>query len=555
MQKEFSLLFHYFYDIITIMERWHSKEEHRTGIYFNPNHTDFYNAVNHSQIYIDKTELIQYTNSVLFGEQKYICVSRPRRFGKSVAANMLTAYYSRDCDSKELFQGLKIATHPDFEKHLNQYNVIHLNMQSFLSKTQTIEQMIALVTKAVGRDLLRAYPDIDYLDKSILTFMLDDVYQNYQVPFIFIIDEWDCIFRSRKNQLEEQTKYLDFLRDLLKDKGYIALAYMTGILPIKKYGEHSAINVFYEYSMTDASPIEKFTGFTEQEVRQLCEQYNMPFSETKKWYDGYCVDGVSIYNPKSVVEAMLRGKFNNYWTKTETYEALKVYIDLNQDGLRDKIIQMIAGEKVPVNPDKFQNDMTTFYSADDVLTLLVHLGYLTYDEQNRVVWIPNGEVRQEFINSIEDGGWEPVVQAIHSSEELLQATLSGDEETVAELIEQVHQANVSILKYNNENALACVISLAYYSAQKNYTLHREMPAGKGFADIVFEPNRNCNLPALIVELKWGHSAEEAVEQIKRKDYLDCLQNYHGEVLLVGVNYDKEKHHTCKIERIKKGFVF
>ena len=521
------------------------------GIYFNPNHIDFYNAVNHSQIYIDKTELIQYTNSVLFGEQKYICVSRPRRFGKSMAANMLTAYYSRGCDSKELFQDLKIATHPDFEKHLNQYNVIHLNMQSFLSKTQTIEQMIALVTKAVGRDLLRAYPDIDYLDKSILTFMLDDVYQNYQVPFIFIIDEWDCIFRSRKNQLEEQTKYLDFLRDLLKDKGYIALAYMTGILPIKKYGEHSAINVFYEYSMTDASPIEEFTGFTEQEVRQLCKQYKMPFSETKKWYDGYCVDGVSIYNPKSVVEAMLRGKFNNYWTKTETYEALKVYIDLNQDGLRDKIIQMIAGEKVPVNPDKFQNDMTTFYSADDVLTLLVHLGYLTYDEQNRVVWIPNGEVRQEFINSIEDGGWEPVVQAIHSSEELLQATLSGDEETVAELIEQVHQANVSILKYNNENALACVISLAYYSAQKNYTLHREMPAGKGFADIVFEPNRNCNLPALIVELKWGHSAEEAVEQIKQKDYLDCLHNYSGEVLLVGINYDKEKHHTCKIERIKK----
>ena len=528
---------------------------HRMGIYFNPNHTDFCNAVNHSQIYVDKTELIQYTNSVLFGEQKYICVSRPRRFGKSMAANMLTAYYSRGCDSKKLFQELKIATHPDFEKHLNQYNVIHLNMQSFLSKTQTIEQMIALVTKAVGRDLLRAYPDIDYLDKSILTFMLDDVYQNYQVPFIFIIDEWDCIFRSRKNQLEEQTKYLDFLRDLLKDKGYIALAYMTGILPIKKYGEHSAINVFYEYSMTDASPIEEFTGFTEQEVRQLCEQYKMPFSETKKWYDGYCVDGVSIYNPKSVVEAMLRRKFNNYWTKTETYEALKVYIDLNQDGLRDKIVQMIAGEKVFVNPDKFQNDMTTFHSADDVLTLLVHLGYLTYDEQNRVVWIPNGEVRQEFINSIEDGGWEPVVQAIHSSEKLLQATLSGDEETVAELIEQVHQANVSILKYNNENALSCVISLAYYSAQKNYTLHREMPAGKGFADIVFEPNRNCNLPALIVELKWGHSAEEAVEQIKRKDYLDCLQNYHGEVLLVGVNYDKEKHHTCKIERIKKGFVF
>ena len=415
--------------------------------------------------------------------------------------------------------------------------------------------MIALVTKAVGRDLLRAYPDVDYLDKTILTFMLDDIYQDCQVPFIFIIDKWDCIFRSRKNQLEEQTKYLDFLRDLLKDKSYIALAYMTGILPIKKYGEHSAINVFYEYSMTDASPIEEFTGFTEQEVQQLCERYNMPFSETKKWYDGYCVDGVSIYNPKSVVEAMLRGKFSNYWTQTETYEALKIYIQSNEFGVQDVILKLLAGEKEKIDTTTFSNDMVTFATKDDVLTLLVHLGYLTYDAKTKEIWIPNDEVMEQFISTVKVMGWGSVVTALETSEKLLQATLSGDEQTVAELIEQVHQANVSILKYNDENTLSCVISLAYYSAQKNYTLHREMPAGKGFADIVFEPNRNCNLPALIVELKWGHSAEEAIEQIKRKDYLDCLQNYHGEVLLVGVNYDKEKHHTCKIERIKKGFVF
>ncbi|MCI7259144.1 MAG: ATP-binding protein [Ruminococcus sp.] len=499
---------------------------------------------------IDKTELISYTNKKLNTEQGYICVSRPRRFGKSMAANMLTAYYSRGCDSRELFQGLKIATHPDFEKHLNQYNVIHLNMQNFLSKTQTIEQMIALVTKAVGRDLLRAYPDVDYLDKTILTFMLDDIYQDCQVPFIFIIDEWDCIFRSRKNQLEEQTKYLDFLRDLLKDKSYIALAYMTGILPIKKYGEHSAINVFYEYSMTDASPIEEFTGFTEQEVRKLCEQYNMPFSETKKWYDGYCVDGVSIYNPKSVVEAMLRGKFSNYWTQTETYEALKIYIQSNEFGVQDVILKLLAGEKEKIDTTTFSNDMVTFATKDDVLTLLVHLGYLTYNAETKEIWIPNDEVMEQFISTVKVMGWGSVVTALETSEKLPQATLSGDEQTVAELIEQAHQANASILKYNDENALSCVISLAYYSAQKNYTLHREMPAGKGFADIVFEPNRNCNLPAMIVELKWGHSAEEAVEQIKRKDYLDCLHNYSGEVLLVGVNYDKEKHHTCKIERVK-----
>ena len=519
------------------------------GVYLNPGNVDFQEVLN-SKIYVDKSELIQYTNSVLRTTQKYICVSRPRRFGKSMAANMLTAYYSRGCDSREMFQGLKIAKHTGFEEHLNQYNVVHLNMQNFLSKTQTIEQMISLVTKAVGRDLLRAYPDVDYLDKTILTFMLDDIYEDSQVPFIFIIDEWDCIFRSRKNQLEEQTKYLDFLRDLLKDKSYIALAYMTGILPIKKYGEHSAINAFYEYSMTDASPIEEFTGFTEQEVRRLCEQYQMPFTETKKWYDGYCVDGVSIYNPKSVVEAMLRGKFSNYWTQTETYEALKIYIQSNEFGVQDVILKLLAGEKEKIDTTTFSNDMVTFATKDDVLTLLVHLGYLTYNAETKEIWIPNDEVMEQFISTVKVMGWRNIVVALETSERLLQATLSGDEETVAELIEQAHQANASILKYNDENALSCVISLAYYSAQKNYTLHREMPAGKGFADIVFEPNRNCDLPALIVELKWGHSAEEAVEQIKQKDYLDCLKNYSGEVLLVGVNYDKEKRHTCRIERVK-----
>ena len=517
------------------------------GRYLNSNADGFGKIVN-SEIYVDKTSMLSYTNQVLNTMQGYLCVSRPRRFGKSTAANMLTAYYSCGGDSKALFSGFKIAKDKDFEKYLNHYNTISLNMQEFLSRSRDVYDLLERMKKLVLRDMKREYPDVDYFDENDLIEAMQDVYEETRRPFVVIIDEWDCIFREYKEDKEAQEIYLDFLRDLLKDKSYIALAYMTGILPIKKYGEHSAINAFYEYSMTDASPIEEFTGFTEQEVRRLCEQYQMPFTETKKWYDGYCVDGVSIYNPKSVVEAMLRGKFSNYWTKTETYEALKVYIDLNQDGLRDKIVQMIAGEKVPVNPDKFQNDMTTFHSADDVLTLLVHLGYLTYDEQNRVVWIPNGEVRQEFINSIEDGGWEPVVQAIRSSERLLQATLSGDAETVAELIEQAHQANASILKYNDENALSCVISLAYYSAQKNYTLHREMPAGKGFADIVFEPNRNCDLPALIVELKWGHSAEEAVEQIKRKDYLDCLKNYTGEVLLVGVNYDKEKRHTCRIER-------
>ena len=520
------------------------------GIYLNPENVDFQKSLN-SEIYIDKTELIAYTNKKLNTEQGYICVSRPRRFGKSMAANMLTAYYSRGCDSGELFQGLKIATHPDFKKHLNQYNVIHLNMRDYLTESENMKQLIQFVEDDLLDELQQEFSDLRMPRRKTLVKVLEQAFAQYKIPFVFIIDEWDCIFRVHKSDAASQKDYLDFLRNLLKDKSYIALAYMTGILPIKKYGEHSAINVFYEYSMTDASPIEEFTGFTEQEVRQLCEQYNMPFSETKKWYDGYCVDGVSIYNPKSVVEAMLRGKFSNYWTQTETYEALKIYIQSNEFGVQDVILKLLAGEKEKIDTTTFSNDMVTFATKDDVLTLLVHLGYLTYNAETKEIWIPNDEVMEQFISTVKVMGWGSVVTALETSEKLLQATLSGDEETVAELIEQAHQANASILKYNDENALSCVISLAYYSAQKNYTLHREMPAGKGFADIVFEPNRNCNLPALIVELKWGHSAEEAIEQIKKKDYLDCLQNYHGEVLLVGVNYDKEKRHTCKIERVTR----
>ena len=519
------------------------------GILLNPDNIDFQEALN-SEIYVDKTELILYTNKVLRTEQKYICVSRPRRFGKSMAANMLTAYYSRGCDSREMFSKYKIAKADSFEKHLNKYNVIHINMVNFLSHGNSMTEVISYLERRLIHELKREYSDVDCFDWNDLISVLEDIFAEKKTPFVFIIDEWDCIFRRHKEDSDSQTIYLDFLRNLLKNKSYVALAYMTGILPIKKYGEHSAINVFYEYSMTDAKPISEFTGFTESEVKSLCEKYNKPFEQMKRWYDGYCLDGISIYNPKSVVESILRDNFGNYWTKTETYEALKIYVQTNFDGLRDKVVKLIAGEKVAINPDKFQNDMTTFNSADDVLTLLVHLGYLTYNDN--MAWVPNSEVAQEFINSIEDGGWEEVMRSVRASDELLKATLACDEEKVAELIEQSHQDNTSILKYNDENSLSCVLSLAYYSARKSYIIERELPAGKGFADLVFKPRSNNSNPAMIVELKYDGSAESAIEQIKEKQYTDCLKDYSGDVLLVGINYDKEsKKHSCKIERAKK----
>lgn len=519
------------------------------GIYLNPDNIDFQEALN-SKIYVDKTGLIKYTNDVIRTEDKYVCVSRPRRFGKSMAANMLVAYYSRGCDSKEMFGSYTIAADPSFEKHLNKYNVIHLNMIKYLEEAKNINDMIRFIEEDVIDEITEEMPGLKMPRRVNLVNVLEKAFSQFKIPFIFIIDEWDCIFRKNKDDSKAQKEYLDFLKVLLKNQSYAALVYATGILPIKKYGEHSALNMFTEITMTNPREYAEFTGFTESEVVELCERYNMSYDETKRWYDGYNLKGLSIYNPRSVVMSMTGHDYDSYWTSTETYEALKVYIQMNFDGLREKITNMIAGKRISVNIGKFQNDMASFSSADDVLTLLVHLGYLTYDMTNGEVWIPNSEVQQEFINSIEDGGWEEVMEAINASSKLLDLTLKGDEEKVAEMIAKVHADNTSVLKYNDENSLSCVISLAYYSARKDYIVHRELATGNGFADLVFIPRKERNLPAMIVELKKGHSAEEAIQQIKDNDYLHKVSEYSGEILLVGINYDEQKGHTCKIEKIQ-----
>ena len=516
------------------------------GIYLNPGNELFKEAAN-SEIYVDKTMLIDFTNHVLETTQKEICVSRPRRFGKSIAENMLTAYYSKGCDSKELFSKFKIAETPDFEKHLNQYNVIHVDMQKFLSRTKDIHEMLAFMQKRVLKEMKRQFSCIEPEEESLIT-ALEDLYSETESKFIFIIDEWDCIFRIHKDNTSAQKEYLDFLRDLLKGQPYVALAYMTGILPIKKYGEHSALNMFKEYSMTNQKRLAEFTGFTESEVRRLCEKYSISFEKTKQWYDGYNVNGTSIYNPKSVVEAITEGIFDNYWTQTETYEALKFYILRNENGLRDKIIRMIAGEHISVNTKTFQNDMNTFESADDVLTLLIHLGYLTYDFDTKTAWIPNKEVQQEFINSIQNSGFENVMKSIQKSDKLLQDTLAQNAEKVSEMLSEVHNENTSVIQYNDENSLSCVISLAYYSAQDTYAVYRELQGGEGFADLVFVPRAGNTNPAMIIELKWDKNAGIALNQIKDRQYIKSLKDYHGKVLFVGINYDKKsKKHECRFE--------
>lgn len=485
------------------------KKEVTMGIYLNPGNAAFQEAVN-SKIYVDKTGLLLYTNGALGTVQKNICVSRPRRFGKSMAANMLAAYYGRGCDSSAIFKEYQIAKSPTYREHLNKYDVIFLNIQNFLSDTGSVDGLLEAVNHWVSEEVFRAYPDIRYQDRSRLTMMLQNIFAECGSRFVFIIDEWDCVFREHRNDFSAQKKYLDFLRNLLKDRTYVALAYMTGILPVKKYGTHSALNMFDEYSMTNPKLLAEYVGFTEYEVKALCSEFGMDFGKTRKWYDGYSFPRVQhIYNPKSVVDAMLNGEFDSYWTQTETYEALKIYLDMNFDGLKDDIIYILGGGHCEINTRTFQNDMTTFSSKDDVFTLLVHLGYLAYDTEKREVFIPNMEIEEEFQRSIQGS--------------------------------------------NNENDLSCVISIAYYAAKSYYSVVREFPSGKGFADMIFCPHKDCiDKPALIVELKWDRDADGAITQIKERKYMQALDDYQGEVLLVGISYDtKHKIHECVIEQITK----
>ena len=502
------------------------------GSYLNPGNFSFCGSLR-SKIYVDKSELIAKTNEVLCTEQRYICVSRPRRFGKSMAANMLAAYYDRSENTEELFQNLAIREDKSYKENLNQYDVIKINMQEFLSMSGTMEEMLEMLKNYLVADFEETYPEVRFRDEKNLIQVMKDVFSYTRCPFVILIDEWDCLFREYKQDKDAQKKYLDFLRAWLKDKDYVALAYMTGILPIKKYGSHSALNMFTEYSMTE---------------------------EAKPWYDGYQLiahrqtgdEIYSMYSPKSVVEAMLRHKFGTYWNQTETYEALKIYIQMDMDGLKDSVVRMLAGEAVPIHIGTFSNDMTTFATKDDVLTLLVHLGYLTYNSIDETVSIPNKEVSREYVNAISTMNWHGVADSVESSRKLLESLWAMDADAVAAGVEKAHE-EISILQYNDENSLSCTIQLAFYFAREYYTMVRELPAGKGFADVCMIP-RPCHLdkPAIVIELKWDKSAVGAIEQIKEKQYGNALKDYQGNLLLAGINYNKKtKKHECVIETMQK----
>ena len=544
------------------------------GIFLNRGNEEYKRALN-SKIYVDKTEMIKLFNEMLGTEQACVCVSRPRRFGKTMDANMLAAYFEKGSDSRSLFADKKIAQTDDWDKNLNRFDVIRFDMADVRATTGTPEAALDYIDRTVIREVSLAWPGAVTEECCSIADAL--MYANEQsgAQFIIIIDEWDCFFRDEKGNTAVLNRYTDLLRGLFKgnrSKKFVALAYITGILPIKKYNSESALNNFAEYTMLDPAMLADYIGFRESDVVKLCEKHGMDMKDLKEWYDGYMYPGCEhIYGPNSVVMALLRHGCMNYWSQTVAFNSLADYITMNFDGLKDAVIAMLAGAPQKVKVTTYANDMTSFRSKNDVMTLLIHLGYLAYDRENGTAYIPNREVRMCFEDTLEATDWTEVTDAIDASEKLLKKTLAGDSEAVAEAIEECHRRNTSIIKYNDENSLACVIGLAYYTARREYTIIRELPAGEGFADLVFIPKQGTAKPAMIVELKWDRAAETAISQIKEKKYPEALKDYmgkNGSVLLVGISYEKDdrhgkssadigvlpsgsvvKKHTCVIEKI------
>lgn len=520
------------------------------GQYINIGNSGFLSARNGE--YVDKSGLIRLVNNTLNTERRFSCVSRCRRFGKSMAAKMLCAYYDKSCSSRHLFADLEIASDPDFEKHLNKYLVLYLDMTAFVTRFHD-ENIVDLIDSSLKSDVQRAFPDVVTNESDDLMDCLISVYSTIHQQFIFIIDEWDAICREFPLNSPIMTAFVNWLRRMFKEvnaNAVFAGVYMTGILPIKKYKTESALNNFVEYSLVKPGVMAGCFGFTKDEVRNLADKYSMDYDELEKWYDGYQIgEQTSIFNPNSVMLAIYNDYCESYWGDTGSFDTVARYIQMNYDGLKDNIIQMLAGGRVKVNPSKFQNDMSVVENRDDVLTVLIHLGYLSYDRRNRECYIPNMEVAGEMRNAVEACKWKPVVDALEKSETLLQATLEGDEETVAKAIDAAHDEHTSILSYNDENSLACVLSIAYYFARNNYIVYRELPTGKGFADIVLIPRKHVSSPAIIVGLKYNKDADTAINQIKRKEYPVKVSQYVDNLLLVGINYDRDtKRHNCIIER-------
>ncbi len=519
------------------------------NIYLNPDNIGFKRILS-AKIYVDKTMLISELNKFIDNGNQYICVSRPRRFGKTIAANMLCAYYSKGCDSREIFKDLKISKADNYEKYLNKLNFIKIDVASEYQNAIDKDNMLNKLTNFVKGEFVNQFPKVDFSSAESIADCMLRVYAATNETFVIILDEYDSLVRMNvsKNLFD---KYLMFLNGLFKSdtvRSAISLAYITGILPVVRDKVQSKLNNFKEYTILEARELAEFIGFTDEEVSALCEKYQINHTECKNWYQGYHQYNYEIYNPESVVQSIEDRRFAGHWNRTSSYSVIVDRLRDNFDGMKDDVIKMVSGENVKVNVTRYMNTMTDFLSKDDAFTYLIHLGYLAYDFITGTCRIPNKEVRMEWFNALEDDKTYKVTdQIIKASEELLVLTLQKSGADVAKALNRSHVHVDSHRNFNNEQALASAVYLAFIDALNYYTVFKETSAGMGIADLIYTPlHPDGKYPPMIIELKSNKTASRAITQIKSKEYFHAFDYYKGKVLFVGINYDEKKKHQCEI---------
>ncbi len=524
------------------------------GIYLNPSNIGFTKILS-ADIYVDKTMLISELNKFIDKGNQYICVSRPRRFGKTIAANMLCAYYSKGCDSREMFKDLKISKADNYEKYLNKLNFIKIDVAGEYQNANEKDKMLVELTDFVRSEFVEQFPEIKFDAKDTIAKCMLRVYSATGETFVIILDEYDSLVRMeiQKSLFDE---YLMFLNGLFKSdtlRPAISLAYITGILPVVRDKVQSKLNNFKEYTILDSKELSEFVGFTDEEVVKLCEKYQISHTECKNWYQGYKLDEFDVYNPESVVMCIEDRRFEGHWNKTSSYSVISDRLQSNFDGMRDDVVKMISGENVKVNVTRYMNTMTDFRNKDDAFTYLIHVGYLAYDANTKTCRIPNKEVRLEWFNALEDDkNYKVTDKIIKASEELLEQTLQLNSAEVAKALNRSHIHVASHRNYNNEQALASAVYLAFIDALNYYTVFKETSAGNGIADLIYTPlHADSKYPPMIIELKSNQTASRAVAQIQSKEYFHAFDNFSGKMLFVGINYDEKKKHTCEIVEVEK----
>lgn len=515
-------------------------------VYLNTNRSlENYKKLYNSKNFIDKSTIIQHLNELIDTSDRYICITRPRRFGKSSIVDMLGAYYTKEIDSKDIFDNLKISEYETYEDNLNKYNVISISFNKIPDRGNSYNDYIEMIKTTLINDIVKKYPHIDPKEYFTISDMIFDT----KDKFIFIFDEWDYIF-SNNLFIENQNEFLEFIRQLLKDQPYVTLAYMTGVLPIKKYSSGSALNMFDEFTFLKDRVFDEYFGFTDKEVKKLCEKNkSIDFKKLEQWYNGYLTaKGKKIYNPRSVVKALQNGYCEGYWTNTGAMDEVGEYLKYNILEIREDIVAMVAGQEIDIFIDEeYRAGQAPPKTKEEIYSAMIILGFLSY--YDGYLKIPNKELMKEFEKALKDDSFGYVSDIIKKSKKMLKATVSQDCDTVIEILHEIHNSEIPILQYNDENSLACVVTLAYLTARDIYRVEREEKSGKGYTDFSFHPRRKKDT-AFIVELKKDESVDVALNQIKKKEYVEKFKKENENILAVAICYNsKTKEHSCKIELI------